>query len=362
MGSRCRRCVTIENSYSRILRIIDANYNRTGEALRVAEEYARFVLDSRTWAGCLKNLRHRLFAVVDGLGVLASLPAHRDTAGDVGTKLSAESERERARIRDVLAANLKRAAEGLRVLEEYVKTLDPGAASAFEQMRYDLYTAEKGIAARFAPNERLAAARLYVLVTTGLCRGRNPEEVAADAIRGGADVIQLREKQMLDGDFLALARKLREVCSARGALFVVNDRLHVAQLVDADGAHVGQEDLPGAHARKLLGPDRILGVSTHSPEQARAAIEAGASYIGVGPVNPTQTKPTAAAVGLDYVRYASEEVEIPFFAIGGVNASNAGAVLAAGARRLAVCSGIISAESVAAAAAEIKETILKYDL
>ena len=353
--------MTIASSHSQILRIIDANYNRTGEALRVVEEHARFALDSPTWAGTLKNMRHRLFAAVDDLGVLPDLAAHRDTVGDVGTRLSAESEKKRPEVRDVLAANTRRAAEGLRVLEEYAKMLEPDAAFAFEKLRYDLYTVEKGLAARFAPDERLADARLYVLVTTKLCRGRDPEEVARLAISGGADMIQLREKEMPDREFLALARKLRELCGNAGALFIVNDRPHVAQLVDADGVHVGQDDLPSTETRKLIGPEKIVGVSTHSPEQAASAIRSGASYIGVGPVNATPTKPSADPVGLGYVEYASQNVEIPFFAIGGVARATAAGILRAGARRLAVCSAIISADDPAAAAAEIKQAILKYD-
>jgi len=328
----------------------------------VVEDYARFALDSPGWAGALKKMRHRLLAAVDGLGVLTDLTAHRNTVGDVGTKLRAESEQERPGPRDVLAANFRRAGQGLRALEEYAKMLDPTAAPSFETLRYELYTVEKGIMARFVPNQRLSTARLYVLVTTALCGGRTPEHVASEAIRGGADMIQLREKQMPDADFLALARKMREVCCACGALFIVNDRLHIAELADADGVHLGRDDLPASEACRLLGPDKILGVSTHSPQQAHAAIMAGASYIGVGPVYATHTKPSAAPVGLEYVKFASENVRIPFFAIGGVNASNAHTILRAGARRLAVCSAVISADNVAAAASEIKEAILNYDL
>jgi thiamine-phosphate pyrophosphorylase len=354
--------LAIASSRSQILRIIDANYNRTGEALRVVEEHARFALDSPTWAGALKDMRHRLLAAVNDLGVLADLAAHRDTVGDVGTRLTAEFERQRPGARDVVAANVKRACEGLRVLEEYAKMLKPAAASAFETLRYDLYSVEKGLAARLAPNERLAAARLYVLITTALCRGRDPEDVARLAIRGGADMIQLREKEMPDGEFLALARKLRELCCEAEALFIVNDRPHIARIVDADGVHLGQDDLPATEARRLLGAEKIIGVSTHSPDQAAAAIKAGASYIGVGPVNATPTKPSAAPVGLGYVGYASRNVEIPFFAIGGVAAATAGGILEAGARRLAVCSAVISADDPESAAAEIKQAVLNYDL
>ena len=331
------------------------------EALRVVEDYARFVLDSPAWSEALKKLRHRLFEAIESMEIRPSLAAWRDTAGDVGTGLSADSERRRADLAGVLAANLKRAQEGLRVLEEYSKTISTGAGETFKAMRYDLYTIEKGLMGGLQPDQRLAAARLYVLVSSELARGRSPEDVTRDAIRGGADVIQMREKEMPDGRFLPLARRLREICRAAGVVFIVNDRAHVAQLVDADGVHVGQDDLPATEARKLLGPGKIIGVSTHSPQQAADAVKAGASYLGVGPVNATPTKPAAEPVGLEYVRYASQNVAIPFFAIGGVSTRTADDILRAGARRLAVCSAIISADDVAAAAAAIKAMIARCE-
>jgi len=326
----------------------------------VVEEYARFVLNSPTWSACLKELRHRLFTALDSLGVVTELPTFRDTAGDVGTALSTESEMNRRDLRHVLSANLKRAAEGLRVLEEYIKLHDRRIGDDLQRMRYDLYTIEKDMMLSFVPHERLQAARLYVLVTSKLCAGRDAEEVTRLAIRGGADMIQMREKEMPDGEFLALARRLREACRAEGALFIVNDRIHIAQLVDADGIHVGQDDLPASDARKLVGENKIIGVSTHSPEQAEAAIRHGASYIGVGPVHATQTKPTTPPAGLGYVVHAAKHVNIPFFAIGGVSAENAEAILEAGAWGLSVCSAVISAEDVTAAAASIKAVIQKH--
>jgi len=352
---------------SRVLRIIDANANRTREALRVAEDFARFVLDSTAWSERLKELRHRLAAAIASLGAADGLALHRDTEGDVGTALSTEAERSRAEPPDVLWANLKRAQEGLRVLEEYGKLVRPDAAERLKAIRYEVYTVEKGLARLLHPHERLKDARLYVLVTTSLLRGRDPAEVARDAIRGGADIIQLREKTMSDGEFAALARRLRDVCRAEaadspGALFVVNDRIDVAKLVDADGVHVGQEDLPAADARRLLGPEKIVGVSTHSPEQARAAALAGASYIGVGPVNATPTKPTTAPVGLEYVRHAAAHAEVPFFAIGGVNLQTVDSVLDAGARRIAVCSAVVSADDVRSAAAALKAALMRFGM
>ena len=350
----------IENLDPQVLRIIDANYNRTGEALRVVEDYARFALGSSAASQRLKLMRHRLLQAVSSVAPRAVLVSWRDTAGDVGTHISTEFEKTRTGIGDVVAANIRRAQEGLRVLEEYAKTIDPRAAESLEKLRYELYTAEKGLVNEMDPCRRLLDARLYVLVTTSLLRGRKPEEVTRDAIRGGADIIQMREKEMHDGEFLDLARRLREVCRDAGVPFIVNDRAHVAQIVDADGLHVGEDDLPAAEARRLLGAGKIIGVSTHSPEQAQAAIEAGASYIGVGPVNATPTKPTTAPVGLAYVRYAAENVRIPFYAIGGIAPSTAEDILEAGARRLAVCSAIISADDVAAAAACLKSAIARH--
>ncbi|HUW31218.1 MAG TPA: thiamine phosphate synthase [Planctomycetota bacterium] len=345
---------------SPIYRIIDANVNRAREALRVVEDCARFAWNDPIWSAQLKSLRHRLTRAVGNLGIGPELLAFRDTPGDVGTGQSEESERRRSDVPAVVAANLKRAQEAVRVLEEYSKLVSEPAGGAFKQIRYDLYTIETALAARLAAPERLASARLYVLVTSSMTRGRDPVDVARQAIAGGADVIQLREKEMPDGQFIELARRMRSVCRETGALFIVNDRAHVAQLVDADGVHVGQDDLPAADARRLLGPGRIVGVSTHSPAQAERAIIDGASYVGVGPVNATPTKPTTDPVGLEYVRYAAENIAIPFFAIGGVTARTADDILRAGARRLAVCSAIISADDVAAAAAEIKTIASKY--
>jgi len=326
----------------------------------VVEDCARFTWNDPIWSGKLKELRHRLTQAVGGLGVGPELIASRDTPGDVGTGQSAESERRRADVAAVVTANLKRAQEALRVLEEYSKLVSEPAGQAFKQIRYELYTIEAALAARLPAPERLASARLYVLVTSSMANGRDPVDVARQAIAGGADAIQLREKEMPDGRYLELARRMRSVCRELGALFIVNDRAHVAQLVDADGVHVGQDDLPAAEARRLLGSGRIVGVSTHSPAQAERAILDGASYVGVGPVNATPTKPTTEPVGLEYVRYAAENIAIPFFAIGGVSARTADDILRAGARRLAVCSAIISADDVAAAASEMKTIIGKY--
>lgn len=340
--------------FRRALRIIDANLNRAREAARVAEEYARFALDSAAHARRLKEARHDLRELAEMFdGGTGRVVAARDTAGDVGTQISTPSEARRDTPADVAAAALKRLQEALRVIEEYGKTECPAAAARAEALRYRIYTIETELSAP----RRLADARLCVIVTAGLCGGRDPVEVARAAIRGGAGMIQLREKEMDGADFLALAKRLRGVTAEAGAVFVVNDRADIAAASDADGVHLGQTDLGCAEARRLLGAGAVIGVSAGSVEQARQAAQDGADYVGVGAVFATETKAGANVRGLELVRTVTSELSVPVYAIGGIRAENVGSVVAAGAGRVAVCSGIISAGDVEAAARDIKEQL-----
>jgi thiamine-phosphate pyrophosphorylase len=194
---------------------------------------------------------------------------------------------------------------------------------------------------------RLAAARLYV-VTTPVHAPARVEDVVRAACAGGAGVVQLRRKGDDGLETLRLAERCRRITAAAGVLFVVNDRLDVAIACDADGVHLGQDDLPLDAARRLW-PGRIVGRSTHSLEQARIAEHDGADYIGVGPVYATPTKPGRAAVGLDLVAQVARVVHIPWFAIGGVDSSTVTAVLDAGAQRIAVVRAVCDAEDAEAA-------------
>ena len=203
---------------------------------------------------------------------------------------------------------------------------------------------------------RLRDMRLYVLVTAEFCDG-SPLDAAAQATDGGADVIQMREKHLGDADLLALAKEFRRLCSDKGALFIVNDRPDIAVLSDADGVHLGQDDLPVEDVRELLLPHQQIGVSTHHIEHARRAAAQGADYLGVGPVFPTKTKGYEQGVGAEYVRQVAAELDVPFVALGGITAANAGAVARAGARAVAVCTAVIAAPDIAAAAAAIRAAV-----
>jgi thiamine-phosphate pyrophosphorylase len=203
---------------------------------------------------------------------------------------------------------------------------------------------------------RLSAARLY-LVCSARPGGRPLRNVLAAALAGGVDIVQLRDKHAGERELLAAAEVARELCDEHGALLILNDRPDLVRTARADGCHVGQDDMPVEAARALAGPNALVGVSTHTPQQIDGA--ADADYIGVGPVHATPTKPGRHAVGLDLVRYAAEHAPMAFFAIGGIDASNAAAVVAAGASRIAVVRAIAEAADPREAAASLRTMLTR---
>jgi thiamine-phosphate pyrophosphorylase len=198
---------------------------------------------------------------------------------------------------------------------------------------------------------QLAEARLYLV-----CDDR-AEATLEPALRGGVDIVQLRCKDAPDDRILAAAARFAALCRAHGALFILNDRPELVVPAGADGVHVGQDDAPVAEARVLVGPERIVGLSTHSPAQIEAARSTDADYIGVGPVYATPTKPGRPAVGLELVAEAAAQATVPWFAIGGIDAANVGAVRGAGARRIAVVRALTEADDPRATARALRAAI-----
>ena len=339
-------------------RILDAGANRAREALRVLEDYTRFVLADPFLSGQLKDLRHA-FAQALNLLPASLLLESRDTLNDVGTAISTEQEWQRGSLQAVVQANAKRLQEALRSLEEYSKIVSVEFAQHIEKIRYQSYTLERAIVQGSKSRDRLADAQLCVLVTDSLCRASLVGTVKEAAL-GGAQIIQLREKNIDDRTLLARARDVREVTRASGVLFIVNDRPDIARLAEADGVHLGQDDMRIQDARRILGADALIGVSTHNIEQVRRAVLEGANYIGVGPTFSSQTKAFEAFAGLDFVRQAFAETSLPAFAIGGIQLDNVAQVVAAGARRIAVSQAICAAEEPRIVARRLREAVLVY--
>jgi thiamine-phosphate pyrophosphorylase len=201
--------------------------------------------------------------------------------------------------------------------------------------------------------ERLRTARLY-LCCEARPRGEEPEPLLRAALRGGVDILQLREKSLARREIERSAQTFRRLCDTHGALFIVNDDPDLARACDADGVHLGQDDMPVAEARGILGPDAIIGLSTHSKDQIDTAGEQPADYISVGPIWETPTKEGRPAVGLELISHAAASASQPFFAIGGIDSGNAPRVVGAGASRLCVVREIRDAEDPAAAAESLR--------
>ncbi len=344
------------------LRIIDADVNRAREALRTAEEAARFLLEDASLAAEAKGLRHAVAAVAAAIeaAVGRRLASARDTPGDVGTRLQGAGESRRDGAAGVVRAATDRLSESLRAIEEWTKALpeavEAGIPPRVESLRYRGYELQRRLVAS-VEDRRRPQWRLCVLITEAACRGGDWLGVAAAAVSAGADCLQLREPLLAGGDLLARGRRLREITGDAGAALVVNDRPDVALACGADGVHLGQADLPVDAARRLAGERLVIGVSTSRIEEARAALAGGADLCGVGPMHSSGTKHKDRIVGPAYLTEFLAWGGLPHLAIGGIDAERAGALAAAGARGVAVCGAVAGAEDPAAATRAILEAM-----
>lgn len=322
-------------------RILDANLNRCLEGLRVVEEYLRFGCQDAYLAGLCKQLRHDL-ASWSAVFPVNRLHAARDTIHDVGTQVETVGEYQRTDLHAVVAANCKRVQQALRSLEEYGKIVAIDAVRQVEQLRYRAYMLERAITTTQFNCAQLRDVRLCVLVDGRASLGHFVRLVQ-DVVRGGANMLQLRDKHLNDSQLLERARAARELTRQVNVLLIVNDRPDLAAIADADGVHLGQDDLPVAAARQILGPRRLIGVSTHNVGQVERAICDGADYIGCGPTFRSATKSFAEFPGIDFLRQVHTAFCVPAFAIGGISSSNLGEVCAAGCVRIAVSNSVVDA-------------------
>ena len=349
------------------LRIIDANLNRSSEGLRVLEDIARFLLNDVELRQRLRTLRHDLAQETKSLSV--RLLSQRDSEHDVGHPPSS-TEKELAvettslqELLDLVTANAKRVEESLRVVEELAKLPDLNSmlnSARFGQARFALYTLERDLISRISRRDKMErVVGLYVILDRQFLVGRNELDVAGQIIEGGARIIQLRDKQSKKRELLPVAQKLRELCSQADVLFIMNDYLDLATAVDADGLHVGQEDLPLPVIRRELPIDKIVGCSVTTLPQATKAQAEGTDYIAVGSIFPTATKDGATVVGVDMLKELKRTVSTPLVAIGGINQNNIGEVVSAGAYAVAVISAVLGEKDIKGA---VQKLIAKMDL
>lgn len=318
----------------------------------MVEDYVRMVLDDRHLSKRLKQMRHQLAEAAAERFDTLELHAARNTVGDVGTTVSTAAENRREGVWQVAAAGFKRTEQALRTLEEYSKLFDTTFSAVCEKNRYALYTLEKAVDLSRVSQQQIAQRCLYFLLDR--CASHDEYLSTIAMIREVAGtVIQLRDKTLSDNQLYEYAQQLVRETRQHDTLVIVNDRPDIAVAVGADGVHLGQDDLPVAAARKIVGPRKLIGVSTHNIDQARQAVLDGANYLGAGPTFPSTTKQFEEFPGLDYLREVAAEISLPTFAIGGIQLSNLEQVLATGITRVAVASAISSADNPQHAAVEI---------
>ncbi|MFM8708829.1 MAG: thiamine phosphate synthase [Planctomycetia bacterium] len=336
-----------------VWRAIDASANRAGEALRVIEDVVRFVLDDAQLTLLAKDLRHTL-ATLLAQGALPHRVALRDVTGDVGIGAEPPVSLCRSSPTDLIAANAARAAQALRSLAECAAVVAPEAAPGFEQLRYRLYTLERTALAAARSRDRLAQARLCVLVD-GRADLASFDRLVTTLVEAGVRMLQIRDKTLATPALIERVEHAvaiaRQRAPAEPALVIVNDRVDVAAAVGADGAHVGADDLPTPLVRRVLGPQPLVGRTAHSVPEARAAVADGADYLGIGPCYPSSTKSFGGFAPREFLRTVAGETSLPSFAIGGITLERLDDLAALGITRVAVASAGTGAPDPAAAAA-----------
>lgn len=329
----------VNNNTSAILRVIDANINRTQEALRVVEDAIRFVLEDACLTHACKRLRHDLATWATQFKT-NDLLAMRSASGDIGHNTSLSTEYQRNSLADVARANLSRAGQSLRTLEEFSKTLNSEAAIAAEKIRYKVYDLEKALFLLIEHQDRMKDVRLYVLVDSCDHDVQAFESRITALCENGADALQLRDKSLSDRQLIQFGKRLVAIARKHQVVTVINDRVDVAMSVGADGVHLGQDDMPLHLARQQMGTGMLIGLSTHGLEQVRQAVLDGASYIGLGPTFASTTKHFDEFTGLPLLEEAMAEITLPAFAIGGITLDNLPDVLECGIQRVAVSGAV----------------------
>jgi thiamine-phosphate pyrophosphorylase len=339
----------------RIHRVIDANINRAREGIRVIEDNLRFIFEKKEFSEKLRSLRHEISRIPLLLNVSSiKLLVSRQSQTDIGNK---RKEKKRKNLQEIIASNFSRVEESIRVLEEYSRILKFKTTGNIKKIRFDLYNIQKEIQLSVYRKELASRLGLYI-ITDEKIAGKSNEKIVVEAVKGGADTIQLRDKTCSDKKLYDEAKKIRNLIP-KEILFIVNDRADIALAVEADGVHLGKDDLSIVEARKIIGEDKIIGISCDSVREAIKAEKEGADYVALGPIFPTTTKKDIPApLGIKVIKETNKKISIPIVAIGGINAENMKEVLKAGADSVAVISTVLAYDNISGRVKNLKKTFL----
>jgi thiamine-phosphate pyrophosphorylase len=336
-----------------IYRIVDANINRVSEGLRVLEDIARFILENAYVSKELREMRHQVRKSFSS----PKLIHFRDSERDLGFNVSQNSDIDKKEdIWDLIGANFKRIQEGLRSIEETLKVLGHyNESKIYESLRFKSYTFEK----LFCPKSSLPNTDIYGILGEEFSLERSNIQVAKEMVRAGIKIIQYREKKKNKSEKLKECKSIRDITKKSGVSLIVNDDIDIALVVEADGVHIGQEDMPIEEVKKIAG-NMIIGLSTHNEAQAIDAVSKGADYIGVGPIFSTTTKKDVEKCeGLKYLKWVSENISIPYVAIGGIKKSNILEVKKHGGKCFAMISEIVGSDDIVQKIRDIRNILGK---
>ncbi len=321
----------------RVAQIIDANLDRSREGLRVLEDWARFGIARDDLVIKLKNFRQLL-----GKFHLKEYKNARNFTKDNCKGLTHHEQNNRKSIKNLLSANSARIQEALRVIEEYSRNENRELSSLAAKIRYEIYDLEITLL-NYASNEErkeiIIKNNLYFIST----HVPNIIEIIESVLKGGVRIIQHRFKDGKDSQNLKDAIVIKKLCSKYNALFIINDRIDIALASDADGVHLGQEDIDIKFARRILGFSKIIGVSANKSSEIKRALENGCDYLGIGPVFETPIKRNKKPLGVEKIKKISSNLPIPFFVIGGIKKDNIPLLKKNGLRKVAVISELVTA-------------------
>ncbi len=319
--------------------ILDVNFNRLTESLKFIEDYARFEIADQLILLKIRKLRED-FTQLKKIFPLVNLIAHRQSRIDPGREPGFDSV-PRNDVKDLVLANLSRAKESSRTIEEILRLKHGKLGKKMKELRFQIYDVEKLLLQKM---ERKFDPRLCVIIDEKYLCKSDLEKVINIFEDYGVTMTQLRVKNMSDREFYYYAAKIRRLIHSSSLKFIINDRVDIALAVNADGLHLGQEDMPLSTIRETFGNKLIIGISAHTLKQALTAQKAGADYLGVGAVFPTSTKCDATLCGLDLIRHISKSTRIPVVGIGGINDKNYRKVIKAGASGIAVASYVFEGD------------------
>jgi len=322
----------------RIYQIIDANLDRAREGLRVLEDWARFGLGKEKYVERIKNFRQIL-----GKNHLEVYKQSRNHIEDKCKGLTHHEQINRKTSEQIISSNSARVQEALRVIEEFSRLQNHELSKIASEIRYEIYSIEIDLLSysKFKKSEEVLKENdLYVITD----QKDNLLEIIEEILIAGVRIIQHRFKTGTDQDHLKEAIQIRNLCKRYNSLFIVNDRIDIALASNADGIHLGQNDLDLKTARKLLGYSKIVGISANNAIDISNALKEGCDYIGIGPVFETTTKKNKVPLGIENIKTLTKDLNIPWFAIGGIKSNNISYLKRNGFKRVALVSQLMNSE------------------